>query len=79
MTAGIAFADRRAVLRRRALVALRDCGVVRADRRSPGYLDLWADGLADATDVPGPRAMADFRLTEAGRAAARALRPELAA
>lgn len=71
MSAAIAMADRRSVLRLRALRALRalrDCGVIRADRRSPGYLDLWADGLADAVHPAGSRlAVADFRLTAAGR------------
>ena len=74
--ASIALSDRRGVLRDRALRALRDCGVIRADRQAPGYLDLWADGLADADDVPGRFAKADFRLTARGREAARLL-PEL--
>ena len=77
MSAGIALADRRGVVRDRALRALRDCGVIRAERRSTGFLDLWADGLADADDVPGRAAKADFRLTARGREAARFL-PERA-
>lgn len=58
---------------KQALRALRDCGVVRVNRRrSPAFSDLWAGGLADII-IGGDAQFAHLRLTDAGLAEAERL------
>lgn len=55
-----------------ALRAVRDCGVIRAHYRRPGFHDLAMDGYATTTRVDDSPGWSDYRLTEKGKALAEA-------
>jgi hypothetical protein len=56
-----------------ALLALRDCTVIRARPLNPGYRSLVQSGEARAWPAPDQPGRCDFRLTERGLRGAQAL------